>query len=247
MSGEESSAAPADRRRFASTRWSVVRAAQVNGDEGGARALAELCETYWYPLYAFLRRQGRTAEDASDLVQAFFAALLEQSTLEAADPARGRFRSFLLASLKHFAANEHRRAAALRRGGGASIISLDLATAESRYQLEPTHNLTAERVFERRWALLLLEQTLARLRQEHVEAGKERQYAVLKDCLEGGNAASYRELGEQLEMSEGAVKAAVYRLRRRYRELLLDEVAQTVDSEEEIADELRRLFAALDD
>jgi RNA polymerase sigma factor (sigma-70 family) len=231
--------------RFATTRWSIVAAAGSATPEA-RDALAALCQAYWYPLYAFLRRQGTPAEDAQDLVQAFLAELLEKGKLGAADRERGKFRSFLLASLKHFQANQWRRAATQKRGGGAVAVSLDLEAGERRFALEPAHELTAERIFQRQWAMTLLEQTLAALRAEFAAAGKAELFERLKQHLGGdGDGVPYRELGAELGMTEGALKVAVHRFRGRWREVLREQIAQTVDSPDEIEQELRELFDAV--
>ncbi len=231
---------------FATTHWSVVLTAQQGSEAQAQAALSHLCRAYWYPLYAFVRRQGHAPHDAQDLTQAFFARLLEKNSLAVAARERGRFRSFLLASLKHFLANEWTRARAAKRGGGREILSLDDHDAESRYALEPVENLTAEKIFERRWATALLDRVVARLRDEHVRAEKVELYEALKGCLTlESRAAAYAELGARLNMTEGAVKVAAHRLRQRYREVLREEIAQTVSGPEEVEEELRHLFAAL--
>jgi RNA polymerase sigma-70 factor (ECF subfamily) len=208
--------------------------------------LATLCETYWYPLYAYVRRQGRRAEEAQDVTQDFFAQLLEKRSLRMADHRRGKFRSFLLASLNHFLANKRRRAKARKRGGGRVPISLDFQSAESRYGLEPAHELTAEKIYQRRWALTLLEQALARLRQESADRGKLELFESLKGYLGGEKRkVPYQQIAAKLGMTEGAVKVRVHRLRRRCRELVREEVAHTVGEPAEIDEELRDLFAAL--
>jgi RNA polymerase sigma-70 factor (ECF subfamily) len=225
----------------------VVVAAGQSPSPESRRALASLCEAYWYPLYAYVRRKGHQPAEAQDLTQGFFAELLEKDRLRLADRQRGRFRSFLLASFGHFLANRSRAARAAKRGGGKVTLSLDFATAEARYEREPSHELTAERIFERRWALTLLDNAVTRLRDEYAQADKLRVFDHLKDCLGGGpDAAPYKQLAEQLDMTEGAVKVAVHRLRRRCRELLRAEIAETVASPEEIDDELRALFAVLE-
>jgi RNA polymerase sigma-70 factor (ECF subfamily) len=234
--------------RFASTHWSVVVAARRRSSPESREALATLCRAYWYPLYAFVRRQGYSAADAQDLTQGFFARLLQKQFLAAVEREKGKFRSFLLAAMKHFLANERDRARAQKRGGGAivSLETLDFETAESRYRREPAHNVTAERIFERRWALTLLDRVLDRLVAEYAVAGKALLFEQLKDCLTAPDSArSYAELAATLAMTEGAVKVAVHRLRRRYRELLRDEIAQTVADPREVDDEIRQLFAAL--
>ena len=196
--------------------------------------------------YAFVRRQGHSADQAQDLTQEFFARLLEKHYLRAADPERGRFRSFLLASCKHFLSKERDRAKAQKRGGGRKVLPLDFEAGERRYSLEPTHEATAEKVYERRWALTLLDQVFARLRNEFDRAGKRNEFDRLKVYLTGEAAAlSYREAAAELGTTEGAVKVAVHRLRRRYRELVREEIGHTVAGPDDVAEELRRLFAAL--
>lgn len=233
-------------RRFATTRWSIVLAAGNRSSPQSASALATLCETCWYSLYEYVRRSGHDADDARDLTQALFARLLEKNDLAAADPERGRFRSFLLASLKHFLANEWDRARAEKRGGGRAVLSIDFGTAEQRYRAEPSHDLTPEKIFERRWALVLLENVLARLHDESAQAGKTDSFDRLKCFLTGEQPAlTYGQLAAELNTSEGALKVAVHRLRRRYRELLRAEIEETVADPEEIDQEIRDLFSAL--
>jgi len=233
--------------RFATTRWSLVATAGSASSEA-REALAALCQAYWYPLYAFLRRQGTPAESAQDLVQSFFVELLEKDRLGAADRERGKFRSFLLASLKHFQANEWRRAGAQKRGGARTIVSLDVVDGERRLALEPAHELTPERAFQRQWAMTLLEQTLTALRQEFRAAGKAELFERLKEYLGGDNGGvPYRQLAEELGTTEGALKVAVHRFRGRWREVLQEQIAQTVAGPEEVQDELRDLFDAVAD
>jgi len=229
--------------RFELTRWSVVIAAQR--DEPAARgALESLCTTYWYPLYSFVRRQGRSPHDAQDLTQEFFARLLEKGWLDGVAREKGKFRSFLLASMKHFLANERDYAQALKRGGGRSPISLDAGSAESRYLIEPHESMTPEKIFDRQWALTLLDQVLGQLRDEFTTGGKADLFDELKPTLTG-QPARYAAIGDKLGMSEGAVKVAAHRLRQRYRELIRSEVAQTVDGETNVDEELRDLMSAL--
>lgn len=233
-------------REFATTRWSVVMAAGAPASPRSADALAQLCQAYWYPLYAYVRRQGHSAHDAQDLTQEFFTRLLEKNYLAAVSREKGRFRSFLLAALKHFLANEWDKARALKRGGGQEIIHLDAHDAETRYSLEPKEVLSADKIYERRWAMLLLDRVVNRLREEQVEAGKGDQFDLLKTCLLGERSSvPYLELAGQLRMTEGNVKVTVHRLRQRYRELLRAEIAETVASPADVDEELRQLFAAL--
>ena len=231
---------------FVTTHWSVVLSAGSR-DTGQARdALARLCQTYWHPLYAYVRRLGHSPHDAQDLTQEFFARLLEKNFLAGVSEARGRFRSFLLASLKHFLVNEWRRARAQKRGGGRVPIPIDAAAGETSIGFEPADDMTAEKIYERRWALTLLDRVLRRLREEHVRDGKERLFEQLKPTLtEASRTVRYAEIAARLGTSEGAVKVAVHRLRQRYRELLRAEIAETVAGPDEVEDELRNLFAAL--
>lgn len=232
--------------RFLTTRWSLVLAAGQAESPDSREALATLCQAYWYPLYTYARRQVPSRDDAQDLTQEFFARVLEKDYLRAADRQRGKFRAFLLTAFKHFLANEHERAAAQKRGGGRKPLPLDFDSGELRYSREPSHDWTAERIYERRWALTLLDQVLGRLRQEFDKADKQPVFEALKGFLAGDSAAkTYQQIGEALDLSEAAVKTAVYRLRKRYHELLRDEIAQTVDTPEEIDDELRHLLAAV--
>jgi RNA polymerase sigma factor (sigma-70 family) len=231
---------------FVTTRWSVVVTAGRTDTTRAHDALAKLCQIYWHPLYAYVRRRGHSPEDAQDLTQEFFARLLERNWVAAADRQKGRFRSFLLSAMKHFLANEWDKARAQKRGGGQFLIPLDVATAETSCGIEPADDVTPETIFERRWALTLLEQVLRRLREEHVRDGKEKLFEQLKPTLtEASRAVRYAEMAVQLGASEGAVKVAVHRLRQRYRELLRAEIADTVASPDEIEDEIRNLFSAL--
>jgi RNA polymerase sigma-70 factor (ECF subfamily) len=233
-------------RRFASTRWSIVAAAGRNESAEARAALAVLCQTYWYPLYAYARRRLARPEDARDMTQEFFARLLEKNYLQAADSRRGKFRSFLLSTFQHFLSKEHARATAQKRGGQRRMLSLEFQDGEHRYRHEPVDLTTAETLYERRWALTLLEQALSRLRQEFTATGKGRLFEALKGTLTGdGTGEPYEQIGRDLNLSESAVKTAAHRLRRRYQELLRTEVAQTVASPEEVEDELRDLFAAV--
>lgn len=205
--------------------------------------MEKLCAIYWYPLYAFVRRRGHSAHDAQDLTQGFFARLLEKKDLASVDRARGRFRSFLLAALEHFLINEWHRARTQKRGGATVLFSFDALDAESRLRHEPATD-SPEQIYDRRWAMTLLDQVMARLRTEMAGAGKLAHFEALKFCLTGERTA-YAEVGARLAMSEGAVKVAVHRLRERYRALLRAEIAETVATPEEIEDELRALLAAL--
>jgi RNA polymerase sigma-70 factor (ECF subfamily) len=234
---------PGGAREFATTRWSIVLSARAD-HPGASNALTTLCEAYWYPLYAYVRRQGIAPHDAQDLTQEFFARLLEKDWLRAVARDRGRFRSWLLAALKHFLANEWDKSRAKKRGGGISFISIDDASAESRYAHEPADHTTADLLYDRRWALTLLDRVLARLREEFVAVGKVAHFDALKGALTG-DKTPYAEIGAALSMSEGAVKVAVHRLRDRYRELIRAEIVETVATPAEVEGELRHLLAAL--
>jgi RNA polymerase sigma-70 factor (ECF subfamily) len=232
--------------QFDTTRWSIVVSAAQRSSPESQAALETLCRAYWHPLYAYARRRGYSFEDASDLTQEFFARLLEKGSLLQADRAKGKFRSFLLASLKHFLANQWDKASAQRRGGGRTVVSIDATAADTWYGLQPAHDLTAEKIFERRWALTLLENVLLRLRAEYLSSDKGDLFKALKSAIvEPGEAAAYRDLGSKLGMSEGAVKVAVHRLRKRYRDLLVDEIAHTVASRADVEEELQTLLTAV--
>lgn len=238
-----SNAAPHGAGNFATTRWSVVLAAGTDNTRAGD-ALGELCRLYWYPLYAFVRRQGHAPHDAQDLTQEFFARLIEKQWLGDVARERGRFRAWLLASMRHFLANEWNKVRTQKRGGGAPVVSLDETDAEGRYLHEPAALVDAEQLYDRRWALTLLDDVLARLQAEMRAAGKAGQFDAMKGALTGGQIA-YDVIAAQLGMKEGAARVAVYRLRDRYREVLRAAVAETVESPAEIEGELQHLFAAL--
>ena len=234
------------RARFATTRWTMVLAAGRSSSPEATKALEELCRAYWYPLYAYARRRGCAKEDAEDLTQAFFARLLEKDFLRAASREKGRFRTFMLVACQRFMANEWDRARALKRGGGQTILSLNLATAERRYHDEPADPLSADKIFERRWALTLIEKTMSRLRTEYAAAGKAADFAQLKTFLTADSGEiPYAQLAAELGQNEGALRVAVHRLRKRFRELFRQEVAQTVSDPGEIEAELRHLLGAL--
>ena len=231
---------------FATTHWSLIASAGRHSSTESRAALATLCQSYWYPLYAYLRRKGYQAAEAQDLTQSFFADLLEKERLQLADQQRGRFRSFLLAALNNFVANQWRNAQAIKRGGGRALLTLDVQSGEDRYRLEPAHELTAERMFERRWAMTLLERTIDRLREEHVRSDKEELFEQLKGHLGQGGGAPYREVAERLGMSETAVKVAAHRMRKRCGEILREEISHTVDGPDAVDEELQQLFAAVE-
>ncbi len=229
---------------FATTHWSVVLAAGQPGSPQTAVALETLCRTYWYPLYAFVRHRGYSPEDAQDLTQEFLARLLATHALGRVHPAKGRFRSFLLASLNHFLANEWDKARAQKRGGGQTLVSLD--TAEARYRTEPIETMSADRLFERQWASTLLAQVAAHLRDDYCSTGKGPLFDGLQIYLSGEKGvAPYGETADQLGLSVEAVKKAVERLRRRYGEVLREEIAQTVSNPVEVDDEIRHLRSVL--
>jgi len=233
---------------FALTRWSVVLAARRNESTQASEALEQLCGTYWPPIYAYVRRQGHGPHDAQDLTQEFFARLLEKNYLGVVDPAKGRFRSFLLAALKHFLANEWDKANTLKRGGGRIVVSIHPRSAETCYAVEPVDQLTPEKLFDRRWALTLLQRVIERLREEYAAAGKIAAFEQLKTALTGERrSVPYADIAAALHTTEGAIKVAVHRLRQRYRELLRAEIAETVPRPEDVEEELRSLFAALGD
>jgi RNA polymerase sigma factor (sigma-70 family) len=230
---------------FATTHWSLVSAAKDPDAPEARQALADLCGAYWFPVYAYVRRCGHDRHAAEDLTQAFFARLLEKNDLAAADRTRGRFRTFLLTACQHFLANQNDHATAKKRGGGKAHFSLDFAAAEGRFAHEPADAETPERAFERRWALELLDRALAELRQEYVESGRGKLFDALKGCLMAGAETPYAELAAGLNMTEGAVKVAVHRLRQRYRDRLREAIGRTVADPEDVDDEVRDLFAAL--
>ncbi|MCI0540004.1 MAG: sigma-70 family RNA polymerase sigma factor [Verrucomicrobiales bacterium] len=233
---------------FATTHWSMILAAGDASSPSARAALEALCRAYWYPLYAYVRRKGYVSEDALDLTQEFFARLLARNYLTVADRNKGKFRSFLLGSLEHFLAREWTKAHAQKRGGGLSLISLDELDAENRYLREPAHELTPEKIYDRRWATTLVEQSMSRLCEECVANGKRDLFSKVQNLLSGEKGeASYAEIAAALQMSEGALKVAVHRLRQRYGELVRAEIAQTVTTPEEADEELRHLFAVLRD
>jgi RNA polymerase sigma-70 factor (ECF subfamily) len=231
---------------FPTTHWSLVLAASDRGAPSAREALAELCQAYWFPLYAYIRRRGHDPDGAQELTQDLFVRLVEKEVLAAADPARGRFRAFLRAVCADFLANRRDWECARKRGGDRHFIPIDVAEAEGRYRAEPVHELTAERIFDRSWALTLLGRVLDLLRHEYGEAGQAAAFAALSPVLtEGAGAVPYAALAARLGTTEGAVRVAVHRLRRRYGALLRTEIAATVDDPAEVDDEIRDLFAAL--
>jgi RNA polymerase sigma factor (sigma-70 family) len=231
--------------QFARTRWTLVLTACASDSPTAAKALAELCQLYWHPLYAYVRRRGYAPHDAQDLTQEFFARLIEKHKLARLTREQGKFRSFLLTALNHFLTDEWKRGQAQKRGAH-QIVSLDAASAETRYRLVPADTLTPEKVFEKQWVLTLLDAVFGRLKMEYEAAGKSALFAELNFALTGDRSAvPYGELARRLGMSVGAVKVAVYRLRQRYREVLRAEVAETVAGPEDVEEELRELFRAV--
>jgi len=245
-SGEDLLTGQAAGARFRTTRWGVILAAGGGDTEEAREALATLCGIYWYPLYAFARRKGLDPEAAADLVQGFFTQLLEKRALASVDRAKGKFRSFLLASCSHYLCNRSDHDRAAKRGGGRVPIAIDRLDAEGRYHREPAHELTAERLFERQWAITLLDRTLGRLEGEMAAAGKSLQLEALRPALlADAQRVPYADIAADLGLSAEAARAAASRLRRRYRELLREEVAGTLKDPADVDDEVRALFSAL--
>jgi len=231
---------------FATTHWSVVLAAAQQESPQAAEALETLCRTYWYPLYAYVRRRGHAPEDAQDLIQEFFARFLARNYLAGVDRRRGRFRSYLLGAVNHFLADDWDRRHRLKRRSQACPVPFDAASGEDRYALEPVDERSPDRLFERRWALTLLDLVLGQLQREYQDGGKEQVFAGLSVFLTGeAEGEGYRQAAEALKMTEGAVRVAVHRLRQRYGELFHQAVADTVETPEEIADEMRHLRRVL--
>jgi len=235
---------PGSRRRFETTHWSVVLAAKERIGPESRRALASLCQAYWYPVYAYVCSRGFAAPDAEDLTQGFFTRLLEKETIRGATPDRGRFRSFLLASVKNYLSNEWDRATAAKRGGGRAPLSLDFAAAESRYPLPPASGKRPDAVFVQQWTRTLLAETLAELEEEMCSKGEGRRFEALADLLTGAEGGDYREAALKLGLREGAARVAVHRMRRRFGELLRRRVADTVASPDELEAEISFLLAA---
>jgi len=244
MQSDESN--PSLPRRFPTTHWSRIAEACDLAAPGTREALASLCRSYWYPLYLYIRRRGYQADEARDLVQSYFIRLLDGPVLEAADRTKGRFRTFLIADCTRFLSHQRARARALKRGGDRRIVSIDAGEADARYAREPGHDLTPERLYLRAWAVTLLEVVLARLRAEYEQTGRGAVFLRLKEALTGGpEAVPYATIAAELDTTEGAIQAAVYRLRRRYGALLREEIAATVARPDDVEDEIRDLFAAL--
>jgi len=230
--------------QFPTTRWSLVVAAGDPERQEARSALVSLCENYWYPLYAYLRRRGYPADQAQDLTQDFFVRVVEGRYLDRADPEKGRFRSFLLTSLKFFVADQEDRQRAHKRGGGA-LVPLEFSSGEERYQREPAHDETPERIFERRWALSVLDRVVEKLRNEFVQHGRPEDFERLKGSLLGRSDTPNTALAREMNTSEGALKVAIHRLRKRYRDLFRQEIADTVADPAEVESELRYLAAVL--
>ena len=238
---------PEPTSRFAATDWSLVLAAGGTDTAEARPAMCRLLENYWYPLYAFVRRRGRNPNDACDLTQEFLTRLVERNSLSLADPTKGKFRTFLLTSLERFLVDDHRRQSREKRGGGRTILSLPMLDAEDRYQLEPLDTLTPERIYERRWAMTLLERALRRLEQESDSAGRSALFAALKPLLAGEpSTSSYLEIAGKLAMKEGALKTAVHRLRKRYAALVRAEIAETLSDPNDVEEEVQHLFRSLE-
>jgi len=244
VSGSTEGFSPAHQHWFATTHWSVVLAAGQDSSPNASEALEKLCRTYWYPLYSYVRRRGRSPEDAQDLTQEFFARFLEKNSLSRANRERGRFRTFLLTSLQNFLTHEWERAEAAKRGGGRTFIPWDEQSPESRYQLEAASELTPDRIFDQRWAAALFQKALGRLREEFVAGNKREEFEQLKGFLSAEPAeGDYAKAGAGLGMSSGTVAVATHRLRRRYAELVREEIAHTVPNLAEVEEEMRYLIA----
>jgi DNA-directed RNA polymerase specialized sigma24 family protein len=246
LEGDGTGSVEAQREWFATTHWSVVLNAGKNVEPAASAALEKLCRAYWYPLYYYVRRQGHMPHDAQDLTQEFFARLLEKNFLESVRPDKGKFRSFLLAALKHFLANHRERTNAAKRGGGMILISLDEETAENLYSREPSASASPETAFEKRWAITLLDRAFTQVRQEYADGGKGQLFEGLKLFLEeGAGHGEYAAVAAELGLTPNGAAVAVHRLRQRYRELVRVEVAHTLARPEELEDEMRHLFATL--
>ena len=241
----EASSSPATGDIFATTHWTVVLTAGQRHTLQSDGALEELCRTYWFPLYAYVRRRGHTKEDAEDLVQTFFARFLEKNYLAGLNAERGRFRAFLLTSLKHFLINEWKKSQRLKRGGGEKLLSLDWKTADTKFQVAATNEPSPDRAFDREWALALLAKVIERLQQKCAADGKAQLFAQLKLFLTTGQGESAQaEVAKFLDMEEGAVRVAIHRLRKQYRQLLRDEIANTLSDVTMVNEEMRALFGA---
>lgn len=232
--------------RFQTTRWSLVLEAGRASSPRARAALEDLCRMYWYPLYAFVRREGVSRDEAEDLTQGFFASILERDDLKTVDPERGRFRAFLRTAMKHFLLNHRRTERAGKRGGGRTVLSLNYDSAEARFACEPAEQFTPEKLFDRQWALTVLDLALDSLGGQYRASGKERLFVALKPHLTGDDERMpYAEIAGQLELTEGAVRTAAHRLRKDFRESLRAQVAETLDESAEPDEEIRLLFEAL--
>ncbi|MGB0581725.1 MAG: RNA polymerase sigma factor [Limisphaerales bacterium] len=235
-----------EQHQFATTCWTQILAAGGNDSSVARASLEQLCGAYWYPLYAFARQSGQGPENAQDLTQGFFCRLLENNYLAQADREKGRFRTFMLSAFKHFMAKEWRREQALKRGGDREFISIDGSEAEHRYGGEMKEDMTPDRIFERKWAITILDRTLSALREEYHDSGREAVFEQLKEIITTGTTGrSYADIADTLDLKEGAVKVAAHRLRQRYRDTLRHEIAQTVGSEDDIDEELNNLSLVL--
>jgi len=233
-------------RRFETTHWSIVQAAAGDDTTAAQSALAALCQTYWWPLYWFARRRGASVEDAQDLTQGFLTRLIDKHDVRQARPERGRFRTFLLAAFTHYSLNAAQHDRAQKRGGGHALLSLEFETAEGRYQLEPRDDRTPEAIFDRRWAITVLDGAMQQLRREEADARRGVEFDLIKSSLTGHSPpGGYEEWARRLGSTEGAVKVAVHRLRKRFQRVLRDAIAETVSTEAEIEDELKYLMSAL--
>jgi RNA polymerase sigma-70 factor (ECF subfamily) len=230
---------------FVTTHWSVVIRAG-RSEPQAHEALSQLCQTYWYPLYSFIRRQGKSPHDAEDLTQEFFARLLEKNYLAAAREEKGKFRTFLLTTLKRFLANEWDRQHAQKRGGFQPMVEIEAVLAESKFNSELAHNLNPDVLFERQWAITLLERVMKRLQKEYEQSGRDKLFEKLRGCLvKDDSAQPYAQIASGLNLTESAIKTAVHRLRTRYQELLRQEIGKTVATAADVEEELRQLFAAV--
>ena len=247
MMGPGTSAAPGavGQPLFATTHWSVVLAAAEGEKPEAAAALEQLCRTYWYPLYAYVRREGYSPADAQDLTQEFFARLLARNLFAGVAPEKGKFRSFLLVALRHFLSDQRDRASAAKRGGGKEVLSLDAEEAEGRYRLEPIERLDAQRIYERRWAMTLLGQAWTRLREESAAQGKLQHFERLAEFVAGESEVTCVAAASELGLTESAMRSAVHRLRERYRALIREEIASTVGAPGEVDEELRYLIEVM--
>lgn len=239
------SAEAASSAKFQTTRWSIVLAAAHRSGADSREALSTLCRLYWFPVYAYVRRRGFHHHQAADLAQGFFTSMIEGNTFRNADRERGKFRSYLLGALKHYLSHEWHYANARKRGGGRQLFPLDVDAAEERYATDPSHDLTPEKLYERRWAVTVMEVAMEELRGQFVREGKERFFDLLKEFLTGGSNEAYGAAGAVLGMEAGTVKVTVHRLRKRYADLLRRQIAQTVHEPEQVEEEIRYLFSAV--